>query len=203
MLIGWIVKWDAKILAWNSPFRLEILCCCVRSQLSGSLPCNSSYLAFFAFLCADQLREWNEYSWYAGKCIWESKNLSRGCGSAHEAHLACVQGSEREYRKSLPSSPPEITSCPSSASVSARKILGPHCNNRGWWRERRETCITDPRTAALVFDLTVLCCPEFIYLCVEPCAVSSIKGKQTAFSRSFEKSRVRIRQTWVIVFTAQ
>lgn len=136
MLIGQIVKWDAKILAWNSPFRLQILCCCVLSQISGSLLFNSSNLAFFGFLCADQLREWNEYSWYSGKCIWETKNLSRGCGSAHETHLGCVQCSEGRNLKRLPFSPPEITSCPSSASVPASKILGPHRKHEGRWWER-------------------------------------------------------------------
>lgn len=134
MLIGWIAKWDAKILAWNSPFRLEILYF-VLSQISGSLPFNSSYLAFFAFLCADQLREWNEYSWYSGKCIWETKKRS-GCSSAHEAHWVYVQGREGGDLHSLCSSSPAVVSCLSSASVPTSKILGLWWENEEWWWER-------------------------------------------------------------------
>lgn len=129
MLIGWIIEWDAEILAWNSPFRLEILCWWVLSQISGSLPFNSSYLAFFAFLCADQLREWNEYSCYSGKCIWETRKLSRGFCSAHKPHLGYVQGSKGGLLNSLPSSCPGFTSCHSSVSVPASKTLGPHRKN--------------------------------------------------------------------------
>ena len=57
ILIGWRVEREAEILAWNSPFRLEMLCGCVLSQISGSLPFNSSFLALFAFLCDDQLHK--------------------------------------------------------------------------------------------------------------------------------------------------
>lgn len=178
MLIGWIVKWNAKILAWNSPFRLEILYF-VLSQISGSLPFNSSYLAFFGFLCADQLREWNEYLWYSGKCICETKKLS-GCGSAHEPHLGYVQGREGGNLQSLCSSSPAVISCPSSASVPTSKILGLRWENEKWWWERGGKYILDLCTPDL-FNFFVFCRHKVIYLYVELHVVSSIKGKQTEF----------------------
>lgn len=126
ILIGWIsAEVSAEILVWNSPFRLEILCWCMLSQISGSLPFNSSYLAFFAVLCADQLTEQHEYSWHSGKRIWETKTLSRGCVSAYNPHLGCVQVSEGGgHLQSLHL--PVLDSCPVTllAFVPACKILG-------------------------------------------------------------------------------
>lgn len=44
----WLDSWRrCRILAWSSPFRLEILCQRVCSRISGSLPFNSSNLDFF------------------------------------------------------------------------------------------------------------------------------------------------------------
>lgn len=40
-------------MAWNSPLRLEILWWCVLSQISGGLPFNSSYLAFFVLTSSE------------------------------------------------------------------------------------------------------------------------------------------------------
>lgn len=156
MQIGWTMEWYAEILAWYSSFRLEVLCCCVLSQISGGLPFNSSYLAFFAFLCADQLREWNEYSWYSGKCIWKTKKLFRGCGSAHKPYLG------GGYRKSFPSSHPEFTSCHSSASALANKILETHWKNleeRIWGRNVCQiyASLTSCLTSLLYVGSLVIC----------------------------------------------
>lgn len=44
----WLNSWrQCRILAWSSPFRLEILCQRACSRISGSLPFNSSNLDFF------------------------------------------------------------------------------------------------------------------------------------------------------------
>lgn len=68
-------------------------------------------------------------------------------------------------------------------------------------RERGEKCISDLYIPDL-FDLSVFCCHEFIYLYVELRVVSSIKGKQTAFYSILDSLKrtadFRIRETWVI-----
>lgn len=115
MLIVWIVKGDTEILAWNSPFRLEILCCHVLSQISGSPPFNSSYFVFFAFLCADQLSKWNEYSWYSGKCIWDTKKSLQRLWQCPQAIL----GECARQEAWTPKKPPLFSSWTSSAPVPA------------------------------------------------------------------------------------